>query len=156
MAKNDPNQLRSQLDGSAILKRWMQITYWLYIGHKPVFECPVGAMENIRTEDFKVTHWEPLTSADIVRLEKVLSSLQRLVNKLLPELKSVDIADAREQRVPMTSAEKAIRLYNAIRLLPNGDQLLANMKGPTAPASLDPGLDPASAMTYMNGPTREQ
>lgn len=172
---NTPAALRQYLDGPALLRMYMQVTTHLLIGFKPVYDQPTGKASSLRDHDYFVVGWEPLTQVDIKRFEKVLSAIHRMINKLLPELKAVDVVDSRRED-SMTATEKANRMVAALRQTENGDRILAALQPaddlllppmvPGLPASLvpasprppaprppSPPREPGPDYSFVPGPT---
>ena len=126
MNRNDPTSLRAHIDGPALLRKYSEVTYYLLLGFKPIYEQPVGNLD-LAHRTLEIVDWAPLTSTDVRRLDKVLQSLHRLINKILPELKSVDVTDNTTQRESVTPTEKAARLLaalNGLRNQPGGAEVI--------------------------------
>jgi len=130
--KNDPNMLRDMLDGSEIIRQWSNANQWLIFGHMPVFQHPVGPISEATKADYPIREWRPINREDIQRLRAIIDSCNRLLNKLLPELKAVDLTDSRQEAEGMSATDKATRLYSVLRQSPNGRALLEALQSSEA------------------------
>ena len=145
--RNDPAKLRSMLDGPGILEAWSRVNMQLETEHKPVYDYPTNIpVADLKDADFRIVGWEPLSRQDIARLSKQVDSYNRLLNKLLPELKSMDVQDSRyDPREATSNTSRATRLYRLLQSSEQGRSLLQALQGQTANTTPpDPSLpDPA-------------
>ena len=94
---------RSDLDGQRIHMQIQEILSILLLGYAPVYSPPSpGTMKHqVRDEILSrpVTEWLPLTRVDIARYNTALNTLMKLLTKVLPDLKAVELTDTTSQRL---------------------------------------------------------
>lgn len=111
---------RSLLDGDAIFRSIARVTEWLLFGWKPVYPPPSRSQSpDLSPGHLEAPmHWEEVTSEDIKRLQLVLNTQLKLLSKVLPDLKAIEISDLTtnpDAPTDLAALERRIRGLAAIR-----------------------------------------
>ena len=129
--QNDPDVLRERINGPHLLSKILSLAETLERGWVPEYDFPRNRpVAELTPEDFHVVDWVELRPPQLQRLKASLDVYMRLLNKVLPDLKSIDMVDSSQTGRTLSQVEMANRLYAAIRKLPNGEALLASFTAP--------------------------
>lgn len=105
---------RQNLDGEAIFANIQQLLGWLLVGHRPIYPRP-DQTPGSRTTTILPGQlpppiaWEPLNKDHIASLSLVINTQLKLLQKVLPDLKSVELHDS-TSATPMSVFELAQRV----------------------------------------------
>ena len=132
--KNDPNALRAQLDGSLLLAKILELAAFIEQGWMPEYSKPLGNPHDPGFQDqFKVVDWQILGPSGVARLKVTMDFYMRLLAKVMPDLKSVEVNDARSsQDATLSPTERATKLFAALSTIPEGQQFLQGLKNKPA------------------------
>jgi hypothetical protein len=103
---------RTRLNGERIFETVSEVLTWLLIGYRPRYDVPRGNLTSLqvlaqgRTD---LISWDPITPDDVKSLTVVLNTHLKLLSKVLPDLKAVELNDVTEAR-RYTTQELAQRL----------------------------------------------
>ena len=127
--KNNPEHLRSMLDGSALIEKVLTLTAYLEQGWMPEYDYPRDIpVTEVRPHHFKIKDWIVLNNAQLQRLRNTLDVYLRLLSKVLPDLKALDLHDTTmrgQLAESLSSTEKANRVAAILSSSPQGRTLLA-------------------------------
>jgi hypothetical protein len=84
------NLLRGEIHGQRPLIAIQNTIQWLMLGHIPNWASPRGLPHD---PEATLLGWQPLENKDIPRLKLALESNLKLLNKVLPDLRSLDFSD---------------------------------------------------------------
>lgn len=119
---HNPKELLALVDGRSLVHKIQDLTAWLTVGIMPVVdesrlnpdpkdpsssEQSADPFVNIHT--LPVARWVPLTKDDVPRIKAAVDANFRLLNKVMPDLKSIDFVDNTPRR-PLNDMELATRL----------------------------------------------
>lgn len=140
--KENLEALRERIDGASLLSKIFSLTETLERGWVPEYAFPQDRpIAELSSRDFQVIDWVELRQPQLNRIKASLDIYMRLLNKVLPDLKSIDVTDTSQTARTISQVEMANRLYAAIRKLPNGEALLASFTAPNA-HNVNPHLPP--------------
>ena len=134
--KNDPNALRAQLDGSLLLAKILELAAFIEQGWMPEYSKPLGNPHDPGfQESFQIIDWQILGPSGVARLKTTMDFYMRLLSKVMPDLKSVEVNDSRSsQDALLNPTERATKLFAALSSTPEGQQFLQGLKNkPTDP-----------------------
>lgn len=142
--KNDPNILREHLDGGQILEKVFEIVGWLHSGWIPEYSKPLGPVTSLKPEDFQVVDWILLRPADVSRLRSALDFYLKLLAKIMPDLKSIEVNDISQGDSDRISPqERATRLFQVLNSMPEGKEFLSALR-PQDPSRTPPATTGSS------------
>ena len=116
VARPSVTATRSHLDGSQILQSVQEILQWLLLGYRPVYAQPAPtatAKEVTRLLQSTPVHWVALEDADLKRFNAVLTTQLKLLAKVLPDLRSIELNDISERK-HLTDIELAQRVHSVL------------------------------------------
>ena len=102
--------LRDEIRGERPLAQIQQTIRFLMLGYLPNWASPRGLSHN---PEASLLGWQPLENKDIPRLKVALDANLKLLNKVLPDLRSLDFTD---QTPPpqMSDLELAARVASIV------------------------------------------
>ena len=111
---------RSSLDGLAIFDNIQELLQWLILGYRPIYPAPKPGTPSSalnRQQRPAPIHWEALSQDDIRSVTVVLNTQLKLLAKVLPDLKSVELNDVSTQS-RLSDIEVAQRVLSMQQALP--------------------------------------
>jgi hypothetical protein len=87
---------RDSIDGLALWRNIEELLLHLTIGHRPVYARPEINTPTSKVSKAPTLLWDELTPEDVKRYQVLISAQMKLLNKVLPDLKSVDFNDVSE------------------------------------------------------------
>ena len=107
--------LRTHLDGQALLEEIQSLVRQLLIGWAPVYPQPdieaIRANPNAKPEDYRPVEYVPIDKEHLTRIQSALAIQLKLLNKVLPDLKALDLtAVVSEQSHTLDERDLAQRL----------------------------------------------
>lgn len=107
---------RDRLDGASILDSVTEILQWLLLGYRPVYEQPqptANAKAVTRLLSSTPVHWVPLEDQDLKRYNTILNTQLKLLAKVLPDLRSIEVNDISERKT-LSDLELAQRVHSVL------------------------------------------
>ena len=110
---------RSSLRGASIFKNIQELIYCLQLGYAPVYPVPSTGTSMARAAREQSGNppasWQRMEREDIARFKILLDAQLKLLNKVLPDLKAIDLRDTTE-RPQLTPYELAQRLAGVLEI----------------------------------------
>jgi hypothetical protein len=109
-----PN-LRDRIDGEALLAEITKLVGQIVSGWVPVYPQPdidaIRANPNATPADYRPVEYAPVDKEQLARLQSALAVHMKLLNKVLPDLKALDLtAVVSEQHQALDERDLAQRL----------------------------------------------
>jgi hypothetical protein len=98
--------LRAEVQKEPLVTSILEISRWLILGYMPRYARPEGLPSDPRAH---LLQWEAVNNEDLARLKVVLDTRFRLLGKVLPDLKAVEVTDTTPQQT-LTDLELAARV----------------------------------------------
>ena len=137
MPRKNPEKLtRDHIDGVGLYSHIREILFWLLLGYCPEYPRPPPNSFSKELSQQPLPQevvWRELTREDFVRLKLVLDAEMKLLNKVLPELKAVEVHDLTDQKKPLDTLETARRVHAFVSLAERRTASLLPQIGVTAP-----------------------
>jgi hypothetical protein len=132
---------REALDGSSIFEQIQQTLQWLLIGYRPEYAQPpngMTALEMLESNREQMIGWVPLNQDDVKTLTVRLNTQMKLLSKVLPDLKAIELNDVSETR--RYSTEELAQRLASIRGVSDfvrPSLIPSQPSAPSAPPKLD-------------------
>ena len=124
-----PRLTRAAIDGIGLYSTIREILFWLLIGYCPEYPKPPPNSFSKPLSKGPLPQevsWRELTREDYVRLKVVLDTQMRLLNKIMPELKAVEVRDVSDESKPFDTLETARRVNAFVTLAERKADRLVN------------------------------
>ena len=124
---------RASLDGAGIFRNIQEVLFWLCIGYRPRY--PVPSPDTPSNKAYKeapgpIRRWEALTAEDTKQITVILNTQLKLLSKVLPDLKAVELSDSSDVS-RFSDMELAQRLESFKKI--NRAVSLGSSEAPSAP-----------------------
>lgn len=98
--------LRAEVQKEPLVTSIMEVSRWLILGYLPRYARPEGLPSDPQAH---LLQWDTLNNEDLARLKVFLDTRFRLLGKVLPDLKAVEVTDTTPQQT-LTDLELAARV----------------------------------------------
>jgi hypothetical protein len=137
------NRLRESVNGSGLIRDIRNVVEWLTLGYLPQYAKPVG-LPSDPDKEVNLLGWVPIVPKDIPRLKVALDANLKLLNKVLPDLRSMDFMDNTPQAEVMSDLELAAKVAALVSMRPSIPSRLIDM-APSHHTPLEAPVEPAKS-----------
>lgn len=140
--RNDPIFLRNQIDGTYLIRQVFDLLAQIEQGWAAVYERPAQltpeAPPNPQAPR-RIVDWVLLTPQRLNQLSRALDVRLKLLNKMVPDLRSMDLTTTTSDAPTLTTTDRANRVAAILRQSPEGkaflDAIAAHPFSPPSPPS---------------------